>query len=81
MKTYQLQFRDTSRRWRGGATFQMVPALLREFLDYLTSSVNRLRLGGKVDDEYRVIQTECKNPQYLYIGAQYIIDLRDFKPY
>lgn len=80
MNEYQLQFRDESRRWRGGPVFQMIPALLREFLDYLTDVMIQRKFGGKTGDEYRVIRTKSPKPQYRYNGAQNIIDLRGLGP-
>jgi len=76
MNVYQLQFRDESRLWRGGPTFQMIPTLVREFLDYVTDVMIQRKFGAKTGDEYRVIRTKCSKPQYRYNGAQNIIDLR-----
>jgi len=80
MKTYQIQFRDHTRLWRSGATLQMVPALMREFLDYLDDPTYRTQFGGKEGDEFRVVRTECKNPQYRYNGAKSVINLRRLGP-
>jgi hypothetical protein len=77
MNTYQLQFRATDRRWRGGPTFQMVGPLFRGFLDYL-DSVTLCKFGAVEDDEYRIIRINCHNPQYRYNGSNNIIDLRGF---
>jgi hypothetical protein len=80
MREYQIQFRDSTRLWKGGPTFQMVPALFREFLDYLTSDAARRLLGGNTDDEYRVIRVKCPKPHYRYNGANNLVDLRGLGP-
>jgi len=79
MKTYQLQFRDGTRLWRAGPTFQMIPALIRDFLDYMDSPTNRMIYGAQEagDEDFRVVHTKCHNPQYRYSGGRNMINLRN----
>ena len=79
MKIYQLQFQDTTLLWRAGPTFQMVPELLREFLNHLEDPKQRLVYGERpgIDSEYRVVIGKCHNPHYRYNGADSVTNLRD----
>jgi hypothetical protein len=78
MKTYQIQFRDNTRLWQAGPIFEMVPALLRAFLDYLETSGNRemYRAWMRESDEFRVVSIKCHNPHYRYNGGISVTNLR-----
>ena len=82
MKTYQIQFQDSTYLWRAGPTFQMIPALLREFLDYMNKSTNRMMYGVQEvgNDDFRVVCIKCHNPQYRYNGGRNVTNLRDLGP-
>lgn len=82
MKTYQIQFRDDTRLWQAGPTFEMVPTLLRAFLDYLETPGNREIYGAATNesDEFRVVRTKCHNPHYRYNGGVSVTNLRHLGP-